>query len=428
MSGTDVRRIVMTFVWGQTNIGDAAITPGTLAHLKRHFPDAQLTIISGSSAGTERYEASRRYLESATECEVLPNPFSEMTDADELGIFFQACQFERESTRFFRTLYKVSPRVAQAFLEADLVYFNSGMTLTYNNRGMPGVTKRLLVNWMPIMLAGQLGVPCVLWGQSCGPLDWPGPELAQEYLPKCTAITTRETESLRFLQEDLGVRGPHLAFAPDTTIYFDRRDDAWADAFMTKHNLTSGQFLTAIIRTFAWWGRKLEGERLERHMDAIAGAIERWVSETGLPVVIAPECLREIPRAEEFLLPRLSEKTLDKCVFMNEFWLPDQARSLYTHTRVMMSMELHSIILALPEGIPVVHPYFDEMGPKTWMVRDAGFEDFLFDIDRTDGGVIGDALIRAHGDRDALSKKALEATKRFQTAGDEQIERLKSLL
>ena len=299
-SGQRVKRILLNFVWGHTNIGDAAITPGTLAHLHKHFPEAEITLFSSATEGSERYEATSQYLRSFSSCRILPNPFRELARKDPVGFFFQVSRFETESGRFLKCLHQTAPEAFQAIFEADLIYYNSGMTLTYNNRGESTSTSTLLTNWSPILLAGALGTPCVLWGQSCGPLDWPADELAREYLPQCLAITTRESESLKFLR-DLNVQGPHLAFAPDTTIYFDRRDDAWADAFLKSHGLRPGEFLVAVIRTYGWWGKKLEGERLDRHMECIAAAIDHWVRRTGLPVVIAPECLREIPRAKEFL-------------------------------------------------------------------------------------------------------------------------------
>jgi polysaccharide pyruvyl transferase WcaK-like protein len=422
------QRIALMFSWGQTNIGDAAITPGALVHLKRHFPDAKITIFSCGTDRSERYITSKQYLRTMTDHEILPNKLNELITQDELGIAYSVGRFDVESGRILRMLYQISPETVEAFLSSDLIYYNSGMTLMYNNRGLPGATKRLLVNWMPVMFAERLGTPCVLWGQSLGDLDWPGTDLARKYLPSCVAITTRETQTLGYLQQRLAIQGPHMAFAPDATIYFDRRDDAWAESFLSAHNLRHGEYLVAIIRTYGWWGKQLAGQRLDNHMDKIAGALDHWVKETGLPVVIAPECLREIPRAKELLYPRLTEQTKEKAILMEEFWTPDQARSLYTHARVMFSMELHSIILALPEGIPVVHPHFAEMGAKTTMVRDAGFGEYLFDIDSASAKQMGEAIVAVHENRDALSERAYAAAKQFQGAGDRQFDLIKELL
>ena len=419
--------ILLVFCWSTTNIGDIVITPGTLELLHEHFPGAKVTVI-GSQLG-EKSELSERNLKALTTrpYTFVPNPFGDIMQGDHLQAYAYASQAYFESGRFLKRLHRSSPDAARAFLEADLVLLNPGMMLTLNNQGAEGQSKRLLTFWIPLLLAAGTGTPFALWGQSCGPLEWPGTEMARRFLPQSCFITTRETRSLEFLQR-LGIRGPRMAFAPDTTIHFDRRDDAWADAFLARHGLEPEKFLTVIVRTYGWWQKPIEGERLERHMQTIADVISGWVRDTGLPVAIVPEVQREIPRAREHLLPRLPDEVRARCAVFEGYWLPDQAKALYRRTRALVSMELHSILLSLPEGTPIVHVYFDEMGPKTWAVKDAGLEDFLFDIDSCGPEEIGEALRRIHNDRAAISERVLAGARYFRETGHARMRELKETL
>jgi len=70
---------------------------------------------------------------------------------------------------------------------------------------------------------------------------------------------------------------------------------------------------------------------------------------------------------------------------------------------------MHSVILGLAAGTPVVHPRFVEAGRKAWMLRDLGLEGWLFDIDKQPADRITAAVLAIHDDYDAALEKVKSA-------------------
>ena len=93
----------------------------------------------------------------------------------------------------------------------------------------------------------------------------------------------------------------------------------------------------------------------------------------------------------------------------DEFWLPDEAFSVYSRARVIVSMEMHSVILGLAAGTPVLHPRFAEAGRKAWMLSDLGLEEWLFDIDNQPANDVTGALLAVHNDYDVAQDKVKSA-------------------
>jgi polysaccharide pyruvyl transferase WcaK-like protein len=122
-------------------------------------------------------------------------------------------------------------------------------------------------------------------------------------------------------------------------------------------------------------------------------------------VLVCPEVVHEIEPARRLIFEPLPEGVRRHVRFKDEFWLPDEAFSVYARARVIVSMEMHSIILGLAAGTPVVHPRFEEAGRKAWMLRDLGLREWLFDVDKQPAEEIVEALLDIHDDYDAALKR-----------------------
>jgi polysaccharide pyruvyl transferase WcaK-like protein len=78
---------------------------------------------------------------------------------------------------------------------------------------------------------------------------------------------------------------------------------------------------------------------------------------------------------------------------MDEFWTNEQAYSIFKRARIITSMEMHSIIMSINVGTPVIHNPFDECGRKKFMLNDLGLSKCLVDIDScADGQMLAVAL------------------------------------
>ena len=73
--------------------------------------------------------------------------------------------------------------------------------------------------------------------------------------------------------------------------------------------------------------------------------------------------------------------------------MPDEAQAVYARARLVVSAEMHSVILALAAGTPALHPHFAQAGLKQWMLRDLGIEEWLFDQDAVPVERIAEAMV-----------------------------------
>jgi polysaccharide pyruvyl transferase WcaK-like protein len=295
----------------------------------------------------------------------------------------------------FRSLEN-SPEFQEAFDRADLVLYNSGTTLSFGrwernwDRTMPLA--------MPLFMAREAGKPYGIYCQSFERFAWPSDVLFRPVLSDAAFVFCRDTNSLEYLKS-LDVEPPVLEFGPDATFAFDLRDEERAAAFMQRHRLEPRGFITLTIRTSVQ--RFIDKKREETHAAKLRELVRRWVEETGLVVLVCPEVKHEIEPARRLIYDRLPPEIRRNVRLKEEFWLPDEAFSVYRRARCIVSMEMHSIILGLAAGTPSIHPRFVEAGRKAWMMRDLGLEEWLFDLDRQPAEPIIDALLDVHRDYDA---------------------------
>ena len=69
-------------------------------------------------------------------------------------------------------------------------------------------------------------------------------------------------------------------------------------------------------------------------------------------------------------------------------------------------MEMHSVIMALSLGTPVLMPQFSENGRKVWMLEELGLRDWIFDIDEpATPSALLEAALRIHKDPAAAQQQ-----------------------
>lgn len=356
--------ILVFFSWSHSNIGDIGITPGLLRLIERHIPGAEVVVVANS-----RSEETRAYLsERFPKCRVVATPFRGN---------------------------EMSPEFREAFDRADLILYNSGTTLSYGRWEYDW--NRTMRYAMPLVMAREAGKPYGIYCQSFERFAWPSNELFRPLLSDASFVFVRDSNSLEYLKS-LGVAPPVLEFGPDATFAFDLRDEARADAFMERHGLKPRKFITITIRTSVQ--KFIDEKREQAHAAKLRRLIETWVDRTGHDVLICPEVKLEIEPARRLIYQPLPEDVRSHVRFKDEFWLPDEAFSVYARAEVIVSMEMHSVILGLAVGTPVLHPRFVEAGRKAWMLRDLGLEEWLFDIDTDPADQMIARLLAIHDDYD----------------------------
>jgi len=415
------KRIAVGYVWRLEsipggNIGDYSITPGLATMLNRHFPEYRITAISQHSIENEPELAIRNNLKGFPECDVVGDVPAGAYRAT-LSRLQQECGgtlpsvnsgnidivFDRFATGVIEEIKHRHPKFLDLMRETRLLIYNSGMILVYGdgtlaNRDFWGYSIR---RSMPLLTAWKLGIPYGIYAHSFdsfGEADGPGRPYFKKLLEDARFVFCRDGDSVKYIQS-LGINAPHLMFIPDSTLSLDRRDKAWANALMARHGLASRQFLAVIPRTWQGGGvisSAIGRERSLSHMEKMRDIICRWIHHTGLKVVIGAEVGRDLPNAREFVYDKLPADIREKCVFLDDYWTTEQAVALYEHTRILVTMEFHSFLMAIPQATPTIVPTFKQSGRKIWMVDDFKLPDWRFDIDEDSAEQIWKTIARIH--------------------------------
>jgi polysaccharide pyruvyl transferase WcaK-like protein len=135
-----------------------------------------------------------------------------------------------------------------------------------------------------------------------------------------------------------------------------------------------------------------------------------FVRQTGMKVLVCPEDRSHMAVGKEMLVDPLPEDVRAKVVWRETFWLTDEAVSVYSRALALLSMDMHSPIMALANGTPAILCRFQQHTCKTQMWRDIGLGEWMFDLDeQQDGSNISAAVLAITADPGAARAKAARA-------------------
>lgn len=358
------KTILLRTGWQTRNIGDVCFTPAMISAIERYLPGVNVIAwMANSNAGID--DMVRR-----------AHPRVEILHA----------QFGSEGK-------EMDPKLRDAFARANLFLYNSGPPFSY------GLHERY--SWdssvngpLHFLFAKDMGVPYGIYAQSFDRFAWPSPVLYKPVLSESAFVYTRDTNSLAYLKS-LGVKAPAMDFAPDIAFHFKLRDDERANEYLKTTKLERGKFLVTMMH-YAVLDRPGVKEFGEEHLRKHRAVLERWVRETGLPVLVVAEDDREIELGKRTLFDPMPEDVRRKMVIRETFWRPDEALSVYLQSRALFTMEPHSMIFSLANGIPSLHMYDWAFGRKAQMFADLGLNEWAFDLRMATAVEMGDALLAVH--------------------------------
>ena len=96
-------------------------------------------------------------------------------------------------------------------------------------------------------------------------------------------------------------------------------------------------------------------------------------------------------------------------VIKREYWLPDEAASIYARAHSVLSFECHSPIIAAANGTPMFYLRQPEDTIKGQMYYDLGLADWVFEIEESEGEQIASKLIGIYKDYQGATDKLAEA-------------------
>ncbi|GIW83294.1 MAG: polysaccharide pyruvyl transferase [Gemmatales bacterium] len=343
-------RILLRSSWQTVNIGDIAHTPGLLSLLRKHLPEAEVTLWpSNVDHGVEQ---------------LLMGEFPNL-----------------------RIAKPGSKALKQAFEECDFLLHGSGPTI---------VAERDLIRWQE-----ETGKPYGIYGITF-PMKGSTATSARskdalarsvEVLSQAQFVYFRDSKSLE-LAKRLGARSPVMEFGPDAAFACDLRDPEKAETFLAANQLKEGEFLCCIprLRYTPYWTIKkhakfdavkhARNEAMKEHDHApLRNAIVQVVKQTDLKVLICPEDRTQMAVGKEMLYDKLPRSVLERVVWRPDYWLTGEAISVYVRSAGLFGNEMHSPIMCIGHGVPAIVCRFAEQTSKGFMWDDIGLSDWLFDHD-----------------------------------------------
>ncbi|WP_437194630.1 polysaccharide pyruvyl transferase family protein [Planctomicrobium sp. SH527] len=375
-------RILLRSSWQVVNIGDIAHTPGVLALIEKHLPEAEVILWASGDLTDEVAEMEHRRF---------PRLKIVKGRIDENG-------------------KPSNPELDEAIGWADFLLHGSGPSFVAAN------DTRSFVK--------HTGKPFGVYGITFDN----GSKEVIELLSSARFVFFRDSVSLKRAKE-LGVTSPKMEFAPDGAFACDLRNDVAADAFLSTHDLQPGKFLCCIPRlryTPYWLIRKntsINEDRARRNEEMrehdhkpLRDAISAVVRQTGTKVLLCPEDMTQVAIGKDNIYDKLPADVQKQVVWRDKFWLTDEALSTYSRSLGLFGLEMHSPIMCIGNGIPALVGRFSEQTSKGFMWRDIGLGDWLFDFDNpSDLEKLTPAVLKLVTDRQATLKTTLAAKARVET-------------
>jgi polysaccharide pyruvyl transferase WcaK-like protein len=369
-------KILLRSSWQVVNIGDIAHTPGVLALIEKHLPEAEVRLWASPDLSPEVM---------AMEHKRFPK----------LKIVKGSLGRDGKAS---------TPELAEAVAWADFLLHGSGPSL---------VAAKDVADFV-----AHTGKPFGVYGITHGEFFGTGERTT---LDQARFVFFRDSVSLALAKKE-GIKSPILEFAPDGAFACDLRDDAKATAFLSAHGLEEGKFLCCLsrLRYTPYWKvknqpfdpKKHERNEAMKEQDhaPLREAIVAVVRQTDKKVLLCPEDSTQMAVGKELLYDKLPGDVKPHVVWRESFWLTDEALSVYVRSAGVFGSEMHSPIMALGNGIPAIVCRFAEQTSKGFMWRDIGLNEWLFDLDKPDEHAkITPAVLALAQDPVAAKKKVAQA-------------------
>ena len=385
--------ILLHSSWQTVNIGDIGHTPGLITLLHNHIPDAQIVLWP------------KRQLDRGV--------------VHMLKLAFPALKIVNGKTD--EQGQPDTDELQAVFQEADFMLHGSGPSVV----GWQG-----LDSW-----SETTGKPYGIYGVTIARRpDQDVDDSLAKILKNASFVYTRETHSLKNISK-WGLAKEKIGFAPDATFAMNLLDESKAQEFMNEHQLKPRKFICVIPRLrktpyykihpdINWSQQQIEEvntlneqHKEKDHAKARYAMIE-YVRQTGNKVLICPEMTYQLDIMDELLIDPLPKDVKKQVMKRDTYWLPDEASSIYKETLALLSFECHSPIMAFHHGTPAFYLRQPEDTIKGQMWYDIGVDDWVFEIEETQGPDIAEQLMKVHNDSEAAQNYREQAMQRVRQRHD----------
>jgi Polysaccharide pyruvyl transferase len=343
-------RILLRSSWQVVNIGDIAHTPGVLALIEKHLPQAEVILWASKDLSEEVAAMEHR-------------------------------RFPK--LKFVKGALDANGRASNAELQEALAWSD----FLLHGSGPSFVAFKDVAAYVK-----HVRKPFGVYG-----ITYMGaPEEQRELLSSAQFVYFRDSVSLAKAKSE-EVQCPIMEFGPDGAFAVDLRDDARAQAFMHSQQLEPGKFVCCIPRlrnTPYWKIRNLAMTEADRAKDArnremqehdhqpLRDVIAEIATQTDFKVLLCPEDMSQMEVGRKLIWDRLTPRVRERVVWREKFWMTDEALSTYISSAGLFGLEMHSPIMCVGNGVPALVGRFAEQTSKGFMWQDIGLGDWLFDFDQ----------------------------------------------
>lgn len=375
-------KILLRSSWQTVNIGDIAHTPGVLHLLEQHYPEAEVGLWPSSVKDGVH--------------ELLMARFPQLK------------------------IVQSRDEITAALTDYDFLLHGSGPSI---------VGAKEIDRWV-----NETQKPYGIFGVTLGTFD----EATLKRVNNARFTYFRDPVSLDRARAN-GATCPIMDFGPDGAFAVDLANQPAADAFLTAQELTPGKFICCIprLRYTPYWliknqpfdeKKHARNESMAEHDHApLRDAITQVVRQTRAKVLLCPEDRSQMKVGKELIFDKLPEDVRPRVVWRENYWLTDEALSVYRQSLGLFGLEMHSPIMCIGNRIPALVGRFEEQTSKGMMWNAIGRQDWLFDFDQpAQLAQLSETVVSLVKDPLAAKEKAATAQKLVAAKQQAMVEQLKT--
>lgn len=398
-----INQIFIANMSSDTNKGDLAILENTIFLLKEIYPNSMFVIQNVDYSEEDIMKLRLHRWSRTLVTEYCGSFFPRFFSGTQNKMVAFGAAFKNAWTSFFLVLNAAITRLIKrdsglmvwgqnkkawkALLKSDLVVVKGGSYM-YSYGGM----KDLLFLYRMLLtpfIAMLLGKKVIFWAHSIGPLKgglhryW-----MKMVLKGARCIMVREKLSFNYIKENLGVAGPPLAMVPDLAFIHTKNVSLNGNSLnhtlqkegihlQDKNNILVG------LTVRDWHFPESDNPNVLRgkYINAIIEVIHYLRDRFNAVVFFVPHCLEDLPFAY-MVYEGIKEKT--NVHIMQGDYATEEIRGLLAAMNLLIGTRIHSNILALSVGTPVI-PIAYETHKGFGIMEMAGVEkSFIFDISDID--------------------------------------------
>ena len=361
-------KILITNLYSAANRGDAAIVKGMRNALQDYFPNSEFTVLSKS------YEVAK----AITGIESYPPLIDRVKFFGYFGLIYFLIWAYLYKRKMILPTFGRGDRIKH-YLDADLILSVGG---GYLNDNYPVA----MIRWLFEFYFGKLlGKRVIIYASSVGPFNkaWLKP-FVRFVFNKLDLITLRDPKSKEAL-DSVGVNSSRIHVTADAAWCMEPISREEGFQLLRGEVPDLSERLKVSISAKHWEFYKGDGiESHLRYIKALSSLTDHLVKNWGAEVFFLSTCTAfgGYSHDDRQVAYRIIEniENLDGVKILGGEYLPEQLSAIYANMDLHIGTRMHSNILAMLSGTPVVAIQYE---PKTKDMMDSfGLGDWVIDIEQ----------------------------------------------